>query len=103
MQLPGEIILFIAIANGLVGLMFLYLPDYIRPFESWINSPVGNREMSALHLGQQGVRLVDQFMNRVVLSRQIIWDDWLVEHPRLFGMTLCALAIWLFSVAQASA
>lgn len=99
MQLPGELLLFIAIANGLVGLMFLYLPDRIRPFEAWLNAPVGNREMAALRLGLQGERVVEQLLSRVVLSRQIIWDDWLVDHPRLFGMTLCALALWLFSAA----
>lgn len=101
MQLPGEIILFISIANGLVGLMFLYMPDRVRPFEAWFNAPVGNREMAALRLGLQGERIAEQLMNRVVQSRQIIWDDWLLEHPRLFGMALCTLAIWLFSAVQA--
>jgi len=99
MQLPGELLVFIAIASGLVGLTFLYLPDRIRPFEAWLNAPVGNREMAALRPGLQRERVAEQLMNRVVQSRQIIWDDWLVEHPRLFGMGLCALAIWLFSAA----
>ena len=93
MQLPGELLGFIAIANGLVGLTFLYLPDRIRPFEAWLNAPLGHGGMTSPWFGVQG----KWFMNRVVQSRQVIWDDWLVEHPRLFGMALCALAIWLFS------
>ena len=95
MQLPGELLVFIAIANGLVGLTFLYLPDRIRPFEAWLNAPLGNGGMATPWFGVQG----KWFINGIVQSRQVIWDDWLVEHPRLFGMSLCALAIWLFSAA----
>ena len=95
MQLPGSLMLSIAISSGLVGLMFLYLPQRIRPLEAWLNTPCGNREMVALRVGFDSEQTVEKIMNRVVLSRQVVWDDWLIEHPRLSGLVLCALAMWL--------
>ena len=95
MQLPTILTPFIAFSITLVGLMFLYLPERIRPIETWLNTPIGNREMAALRLGLQGERRIEQFLNRSVLPQQIVWDSWLLQHSRVSGLAFCALALWL--------
>lgn len=95
MQLPTILMPFIAFTTTLVGLMFLYLPERIRPIESWLNAPIGNREMAALRLGLHGERRIEQLLNRNVLPQQIVWDDWLLAHPRFSGLVFCTLALWL--------
>ncbi|MBT8122840.1 MAG: hypothetical protein KJO10_09920 [Gammaproteobacteria bacterium] len=94
--MPNEFMLSIAIAAGLVGLLFLCLPDRIRSIETWLNTPCGNRELIGLRLGLRRERIVEHAMNRIITSRQIIWDDCLVAHPRLSGLVMCALALGLF-------
>lgn len=95
MQLPDEMMLTIAIITGLVGLVFLYLPERIRSFEAWLNLPCGNHQVAALRMGLHVEQSIEHALNRIVTSRQIIWDDWLLEHPRLTGMVMCALALKL--------
>lgn len=96
MQLPDILMLSIAVATGLVGLLFLYLPDHIRSIEAWLNTPCGNRELVGLRLGLRRERVAENAMNRIVISRKIVWDDCLVAHPRLSGLLMCALALRLF-------
>jgi len=95
MQLPAILMFSIAIAIGLVGILFLFFPDRIRQLEARLNTPWGDREVATVRFGTQGEQAVEQVINREVLSEQIVWDAWLQRHPRLVGVALCLLAVWL--------
>jgi len=95
MQMPTILMLCIALVTGLVGLVFLIFPDRIRQLEERLNAPWGDREVASLRIGVRGEEAIEQAMNRDVLSRQIVWDGWLQRNPRLVGVALCLLAVWL--------
>lgn len=95
MQIPAILMMCIALATGLVGIVFLFFPDRIKQLEERLNAPWGDRELASLRFGLRGEETVEQVMNRDVLAREITWDNWLRRHPRLVGIALCLLAIWL--------
>ena len=95
MQLPAILILGIALAIGLVGVLFLLYPDRIRQLEAWLNARWGDREVATMRFGTEGEQAVEKVINREVLSQPIVWDSWLMRQPRLVGLVLCCLAAWL--------
>lgn len=95
MQLPAILMFTIAFAIGLVGILFLFLPQWITRLEARLNSRWGEREVATLRFGTQGELAVERIMNRDILSQQIVWDGWLQRHPRLLGVALCVLAAWI--------
>jgi len=99
MQLPTIMIFVIAGLTGLVGLLFLIAPERIRQLEARLNARWGDREVVPVRIGIDAERAVEQVLNREVLSQQIVWDGWLQRYPRLVGVVLCLLAIWLGSQA----
>lgn len=96
MQLPAILIFCIALAIGLVGILFLFFPDRIRQLEERLNARWGDREVATVRFGTEGEHAVEQVINREVLSRQIVWDGWLQRYPRMVGAALCLLAVWLW-------
>ena len=97
MQLPTVLMLSIAIATGLVGILFLFFPGRIRQLEARLNAPWGDREIASLRLGLRGEEGVEQVMNRDIRGAQLVWDGWLHRRPRLVGAGLGLLAVWLGS------
>ena len=95
MQLPTIVIISSALAIGLVGILFLFFPQRIRALEARLNARWGDREMATVRIGTDTERTVEQVMNREVLSHSFVWDGWLMRQPRLVGLALCALAVWL--------
>jgi hypothetical protein len=95
MQLPAILIFSIAVAIGLVGILFLFYPERIRQLEARLNARWGDREVATIRFGTEGEQAVERVMNREVLSQQIVWDGWLMRNPRLVGMVLCLLAMWV--------
>lgn len=95
MQLPAILIVTISLATGLVGILFLFFPQWIGQLEARLNARCGEREVATLRFGTQGEQAVEQLINRDVLSRQIVWDGWLQCYPRLVGAAFCVLAAWL--------
>lgn len=95
MQLPTVLMACISLATGLIGMVFLLFPARIRALEARLNEPWGDHELVSLRFGLHGEQLVEQAMNRPVVTRQIVWDDWLRRHPRPAGVVLCLLAAWL--------
>ena len=85
----------IAVVTGLVGILFLFFPGRIRQLEARLNARWGDREVATVRIGIDAERAVEQVMNREVLSQQIVWDGWLLRRPRLVGVALCLLALWL--------
>ena len=96
MHLPTVLMLSITIAIGLVGLIFLLIPDRIKHLEDKLNAPWGDQELTALRLGMQGERAIEQVINRNVLDQEITWDGWTKQHPRLVGIALCLVAALLW-------
>ena len=96
MHLPTVLMLSITIAIGLVGLIFLLFPDRIKHLEDKLNAPWGDKELTALRLGMQGERAIEQVINRNVLDQEISWDGWTKQHPRLVGIALCLVAALLW-------
>ena len=99
MQLPSILMFGIALAIGLVGILFLFFPERIRRLEAMLNARWGDREVATVRFGTGVEQAVEQFMNRDVLPQQIVWDSWLQKHPRIVGAVLCLLAVWLASQA----
>ncbi len=95
MQLPTLLIWCITAVTGLVGVVFLLLPDRIRQLERRLNAPWGDRELLSLRLGLRREHAVEQIMNRNILDKEVIWDSWSRQHPRLVGAVLCVIAAWL--------
>lgn len=95
MQMPDILLLIITLVTALVGVVFLFFPDRIRQLEERLNTPWGDRELASLRIGVRGEETIEQVMNRDVLPRQIVWDGWLRQNPRLVGFALCLLAAWL--------
>ena len=95
MQLPTILMFSIALAIGLVGILFLFFPQRIRELEARLNARWGDREVATVRFGTEGEQVVEQVMNREVLSQQIVWDGWLQRYPRVVGAVLCLLAVWL--------
>ncbi|MGB5259735.1 MAG: hypothetical protein WBO34_04345 [Gammaproteobacteria bacterium] len=95
MHVPAILMFGIAAVTGLVGILFLFFPDRIRQLEARLNARWGDREVATMRFGTPGEQAVEQIINREVLSRQIVWDGWLLQHPRLVGIALCLLALWL--------
>ena len=94
MQMPAILMLCITLATGVVGIAFLFFPDRIKRLEARLNAPWGDRELASLRIGVRGEQAVEQVMNQNVLAKQIVWDGWLMRHPRLVGVALCLLALW---------
>jgi protein-S-isoprenylcysteine O-methyltransferase Ste14 len=95
MHIPAILMFGIAIVTGLVGILFLFFPDRIRQLEARLNARWGDRELATVHFGTHGEQAVERAMNREVVSREVVWDGWLLQHPRLVGAVLCLLAVWL--------
>ena len=96
MHLPTVLILSITIAIGLVGLVFLLFPGHINRLEDRLNAPWGNREVMSLRLGLRGEQAIEQTINRNVLDKQLTWDGWTKQHPRVVGAALCLVAVVLW-------
>ena len=96
MHLPPVLMLCITIATGLVGLIFLLFPDRIHRLEDKLNAPWGDREVISLRLGLRGEQAIEQTINRNVLDKQLTWDGWTKQHPRIVGMALCLVAALLY-------
>ena len=97
MHLPALLMWCITVATGLVGVVFLLLPDRIRQLETRLNAPWGDRELVSLRLGLRREQAMEQVINRNVLDKEVIWDSWSRRHPRLVGVVLCVIAVWLGS------
>jgi len=95
MHLPTILMLCITIAIGLVGLIFLLIPDRIHRLEDKLNAPWGDREVISLRLGLSGEQDIEQTINRNVLDKCITWDGWAKQHPRIVGIALCLVAALL--------
>lgn len=95
MQFPIILMLTIALAIGLVGILFLFFPQRIRALEARLNARWGDNEVATVRIGTTTEQAVEQVMNREVLSQQIVWDGWLMRYPRAVGAALCLLAMWL--------
>ena len=95
MQLSAILMFSIAIAIGLVGILFLFFPERIRQLEARLNARWGDREVATVRFGTEGEQVVEQVMNREVLTQEIVWDRWLQRYPRTVGAALCLLAVWL--------
>jgi len=95
MQFPAILLLSIALAIGLVGILFLFFPQRIRELEARLNARWGDHEVATVRIGTDAEHAVEQVMNREVLSQQIVWDSWLQRYPRAVGAALCVLAVWL--------
>ena len=96
MHIPTILMLCITIATGFVGLVFLLFPDRVHRLEARLNAPWGNREVTALRLGLRGEDTIEQTLNRNVLDKQITWDDWAKNHPRVVGVALCLVSVVLW-------
>ena len=96
MQLPTFLMLCITIVTGLIGLVFLLIPDRIVRLEAMLNAPWGDREVTALRLGVRGEHDIEQAINRNVLDKRLTWDSWTKDHPRTVGMLLCLVAALLW-------
>ena len=96
MHLPPVLMLCITIATGLVGLIFLLFPDRIHRLEDKLNAPWGDREVISLRLGLRGEQDIEQTINRNVLDKQLTWDVWAKQHPRVVGAALCLVAAVLW-------
>jgi len=94
-QIPTVLLFCITLATGLVGIVFLCFPHRIRKLEAWLNVPWGGRELISFRIGLHGEQAFERIMNRSVPARQIVWDDWLLRYPRLFGSAFCLVAVWL--------
>ena len=95
MQLPTILMFTIALAIGLVGVLFLFFPQQIRELEARLNARWGDREVATIRFGTEGEQAVERVMNREVLNREIVWDGWLQRYPRVVGVAFCLLALWL--------
>lgn len=95
MHIPAALMLSISVATGLVGMIFLLVPARIRALETRLNAPWGERELLSLRIGVRGERDLERVLNRHILAGQVVWDDFLLRRPRLFGAALCLLALWL--------
>lgn len=93
MQLPTILMFGIALAIGLVGILFLFFPERIRRLEAMLNARWGDREVATVRFGTEVEQAVEQVMNRDILPQQIVWDSWLQRYPRLVGAVLCLLAV----------
>jgi hypothetical protein len=93
MQVPAILMFGIAIAIGLVGILFLFFPHRIRQLEAMLNARWGDREVATVRIGTEAEQAVEQVINREVLPQQIVWDSWLQRYPRLVGAVLCLLAV----------
>ena len=96
MHLPPVLMLLITIVTGLVGIMFLLFPDRISHLEDKLNAPWGDREIMSLRLGLRCEQAIEQTINRNVLDKQLTWDGWTKQHPRIVGMALCLVAALLY-------
>ena len=96
MHIPTVLMLSITIITGLAGLVFLLFPDHIHRLEETLNAPWGEREVTALRLGLRGEETIEQTLNQSVLDKQLTWDGWAKEHPRVVGIALCLVAAMLW-------
>ncbi len=96
MQIPAVLMLCITLATGLIGLVFLLIPDRIAQLEAWLNARWGNREVASLRFGLSGEQTLEEIINRDVLAHKITWDGWTKRHPRLVGIALCLVAVSLW-------
>ena len=95
MHIPTLMMWCITLLTGLLGMVFLVFPARIGQLEAWLNAPWGDRELASLRFGLRGEQGLEQVINRNVLTTQIVWDNWLRQRPRLVGVALCLLAVWL--------
>lgn len=86
----------IAWATGLVGLVFILLPDRLGRIEQLLNTPWGDRELGSLRTGIRGERALEQALNRPLPGPTVTWDGWSRRHPRVVGALLCLLAVGLW-------
>jgi hypothetical protein len=96
MQINTVLMLCITFAIGLVGFIFLLFPDRIKYLEDKLNAPWGDREIMSLRLGLRGEQAIEQTINRNVLDKQLTWDGWTKQHPRVVGIALCMVAAVLW-------
>lgn len=96
MYIPTILMPCITIVTALVGLVFLLFPHRIIHLEDRLNAAWGDREMTALRFGLRGEQGIEQVINRNVLDKQLIWDGWARQHPRLVGIALCLIAAVLW-------
>ena len=65
MQLPAILMFSIALAIGLVGILFLFFPDRIRTLEGRLNARWGDREVIPVRIGIDAERAIEQvYWNR---------------------------------------
>lgn len=85
-------ILTVAIALLVFGLLMLFYPDALDRLERQLNKPVGERPVVTLRAGIPGEQNIEQILNRPVLKRAIYWDHWIRRQPRAVGVVLLAAA-----------
>ncbi|MEZ5542665.1 MAG: hypothetical protein R3F42_11545 [Pseudomonadota bacterium] len=90
--MPATLMLIICTATGMVGMLYLLVPGWVPVLERRLNAPCGGRELVSLRIGMRGEQWLEQALNREVLTPRIVWDGWLLRHPRLAGAGLCLLA-----------
>lgn len=86
----------VALAIGLVGVLFLFCPQWIGRIEEKLNANWGARELVSLRTGLVAERALEQALNRDIQGSRITWDGWTKRYPRPVGAALCLLAAWLW-------
>jgi hypothetical protein len=94
------LILTVAVAWLLAGLLMVLFPKALPRVEQALNRPVGGRSLMALRAGIPAEKEIEEVLNRPVLMRAIYWDQWIRRQPRAVGvLMLAAAALCIAAVA----
>ena len=93
------LMLIVAAALLVFGLLLLLAPGALERLEQALNSPVGGRTLMSLRAGIPRERDIENVLNRPVLGRAIYWDQWIRRRPRSVGVLLLAAAAAFMAAA----
>ncbi len=95
------LILTLAIALLVSGLLMVLFPKMLDRVERALNRPVGEHHVLSLRAGLPREREIEAFLNRPVLRRAIYWDQWIRRQPRAVGALLLAAAVLCIALVSA--
>jgi len=86
----------IAFSIGLVGLVFILLPDRLERIEQFLNAPWGGQELASLRTGIKGEQALERVLNSNLPGPTLNWDGWARRYPRVTGLLFCLSATGLW-------